>query len=480
MAHESLPVLAHDHPMIGLLDDDPTVGIRALVPLAAQILDVAEGDHRAAGPCAARLLLSARKARLSRSGLGALESNRRPLATRLLPGLTAAHHRLTSLRKARRAAGLLSGLATRLLAGLAAAHHGLTSLRKARRATRLLAGLAAWLLSGLPGLAAARLLSALRETCRPTRLLSGLPGLAAAGLLSPLRKTGRPARLLSGLTGLAAARLLSPLRKTCRPAWLLPGLPGLAAARLLSPLRLTCRPAWLLSGLPGLSAARLLSPLRLACRPTWLLSGLPGLAAARLLSPLRLACRPAWLLAGLPGLSAARLLPTLRKARRPARLLASLAAARLLSPLRPARLLPGLAAARLPPLWLAALRRARRQRAWPALGLILSHHDRPRRCSRDAFGDQEPLCQRQRGHRGERQQRAFAGRLCFSSCLKNLGQDPLLGCGAFRLGARDESQGRAINGRRLDAYCGRTLIAGSNNTESAWWPYRGFVPMNSC
>jgi hypothetical protein len=351
------------------------------------------------------LLLSARKARLSRSGLGALESNRRPLATRLLPGLTAAHHRLTSLRKAHRAAGLLSGLATRLLAGLAAAHHGLTSLRKARRATRLLAGLAAWLLSGLP---------------------------------------------------------------------------GLAAARLLSPLRLTCRPAWLLSGLPGLSAARLLSPLRLACRPTWLLSGLPGLAAARLLSPLRLACRPAWLLAGLPGLSAARLLPTLRKARRPARLLASLAAARLLSPLRPARLLPGLAAARLPPLWLAALRRARRQRAWPALGLILSHHDRPRRCSRDAFGDQEPLCQRQRGHRGERQQRAFAGRLCFSSCLKNLGQDPLLGCGAFRLGARDESQGRAINGRRLDAYCGRTLIAGSNNTESAWWPYRGFVPMNSC
>jgi hypothetical protein len=42
MADEGLPALAHDLPVIGLLDDDPAAGFGALVPLGAQILDVSE------------------------------------------------------------------------------------------------------------------------------------------------------------------------------------------------------------------------------------------------------------------------------------------------------------------------------------------------------------------------------------------------------------------------------------------------------
>jgi hypothetical protein len=75
MADEGLSAFAHDLPVIGLLDDDPAAGFRALVPLAAQLLDIGEAGHAGLG-------------RLSRSRADALESLGGLLALRLLSRLS--------------------------------------------------------------------------------------------------------------------------------------------------------------------------------------------------------------------------------------------------------------------------------------------------------------------------------------------------------------------------------------------------------
>jgi hypothetical protein len=75
MADEGLSAFAHDLPVIGLLDDDPAAGFRALVPLAAQVLDIGEAGRAGLG-------------RLSWSRADALESLGGLLALRLLSRLS--------------------------------------------------------------------------------------------------------------------------------------------------------------------------------------------------------------------------------------------------------------------------------------------------------------------------------------------------------------------------------------------------------
>jgi len=73
VAHEGLPALAHDLPVIRLLDDDPAAGFRVLVALAAQVLNIAEADH-GCRPCSRlRRLSGGAPTRLSRRGLDTLE-----------------------------------------------------------------------------------------------------------------------------------------------------------------------------------------------------------------------------------------------------------------------------------------------------------------------------------------------------------------------------------------------------------------------
>jgi hypothetical protein len=80
MADEGLSALAHDLPVIRLLDDDPAAGFRVLVPLSAQILDVCEARPGGLGWGRGRLsgadlgLLDRwDPARLPRQGADALE-----------------------------------------------------------------------------------------------------------------------------------------------------------------------------------------------------------------------------------------------------------------------------------------------------------------------------------------------------------------------------------------------------------------------
>jgi hypothetical protein len=94
MAHERLPVLAHDHAMIGLLDDDPAVGLGALVPLGAQILDIGEGRSPGLRRSTGLPRLPGLH-RLPRPGLDALEGHGRLLASG--SGLLLSHPRNNAL-----------------------------------------------------------------------------------------------------------------------------------------------------------------------------------------------------------------------------------------------------------------------------------------------------------------------------------------------------------------------------------------------
>ena len=99
-------------------------------------------------------------------------------------------------------------------------------------------------------------------------------------------------------------------------------------------------------------------------------------------------------------------------------------------------------------------------RVLTAFGRRLGDHDGPRRrCGRDAFGGQEPLRQRQCGHRGDRQQGALSS--CFD--LQDLRQVPLLGVAA-PFGWRT----RCITCTQLAAYYGRTLICGTTIQQMRW------------
>jgi hypothetical protein len=178
---EGLPALAHDLPVIGLLDDDPAAGFGMLVPLGAQILDVCEAKSgrrawlarrgRLSGGRALGLLDRRDPAGLPRQGAHALESLHRLLG---LPGL-----RLCLSRLDRLLAGLalrLHGLPLRRLDGLLARYHPLALLRLlALRLHRLPLSRLDGLLAGNHLLALLRLL-ALRLHRLP---LSGLDGLLA-------------------------------------------------------------------------------------------------------------------------------------------------------------------------------------------------------------------------------------------------------------------------------------------------------------
>ena len=215
MAHESLAALAHDHPVVRLLDDDPAIGFRVLMPLGAQILDVREGGaadlHRS--PRLSRLH------RLPRARLNPLEylcgllatpgswlwlhlSGLNALLARLrlhLDGLIAARQHLLSLQRLLAPLLLLRLLLLLLLCGL----DTLLVLHRPRGRTRRL---------GLHRLLKNRLLRVLGP-------LLGLLVLLRPRLLLKLRLCARRLRLgllrlRLGLLrlGLLRLRLLADLR----------------------------------------------------------------------------------------------------------------------------------------------------------------------------------------------------------------------------------------------------------------------------
>jgi hypothetical protein len=392
--------------MIGLLDDDPAAGFRALVPLGAQILDVYEAGPGRRGRLARRgrpsrawalgLLDRRDPAGLPGQGANALESLYRLLG---LPGL-----RLCLSRLDRLLAGLalrLHGLPLRRLDGLLARYHPLALLRL------LDLRLALWL-HRLP----LRRLDGLLARYHPLALLR----------LLALRLHRLPLRGLDGL--LARYHLLALLR--------------LLALRLA---------LWLhrlpLSRLDGLLARyHPLAPLPLLVLRLRLLElrlGRRRLGLRLLLLLLWLGRYRLWLrlLGGWRGRRLLGLrLPWRGRRRRLLRLRLRLWLRGLL--LR--RCLRG----RLLRLLLRRLLRAGMLRVLTAFGRgRLGDNDRPRRGrGRDAFGAQEPLCQGQRGHRRDRQQGVLSRR----SYLQNLRQIPLLDVAApFDRGARDEAHGHATS-----------------------------------
>jgi hypothetical protein len=416
MAHEGLPALAHDLPVVGLLDHDPPAGFGMLVPLGAQILDVCEArpGHRGRLARWGRL---ARRGRLSGARALGLLDRRDPAG---LPGQGA--HALESLYRLlglpglrlslRRLDGLLARLALRLR-GHGLPLRGLDGLLARYHLLALLLRLLALRLHRLP----LRRLDRLLARYHPLTLLRLLALRLALWLHRlPLRWLDR---LLARYHLLALLRLLA-LRLAL---WLhrlpLSGLDGLLARNHLAPLPLL------------LFRLRLLE-LRLSRRRLWL---------RLLLLLLRLGRRRLWLRLLLWGWRGRRLRLGLRllwwgRRRRLLRLRLRLWGRGCGLLLR--RGLWG----RL--LLLRRLLRAGMLRVLAALGRGgLGNNDGPRRGrGRDAFGAQEPLRHGQRGHRRDRQQGVPSRRFD----LQNLRQVPLLDVAApFDRGARDESHGHAIS-----------------------------------
>jgi hypothetical protein len=424
--------------MIGLLDDDPAAGFRALVPLGAQILDVYEAGPGRRGRLARRgrpsrawalgLLDRRDPAGLPGQGANALESLYRLLG---LPGL-----RLCLSRLDRLLAGLalrLHGLPLRRLDGLLARYHPLALLRL------LDLRLALWL-HRLP----LRRLDGLLARYHPLALLR----------LLALRLHRLPLRGLDGLL-LARYHPLSLLRLLALRLHRLPlrGLDGLLARyHLLALLRLLALrlALWLhrlpLSRLDGLLARyHPLAPLPLLVLRLRLLElrlGRRRLGLRLLLLLLLWLGRYRLWLRLLGGWRGRRLLG-LRLPWRGRRW--RLLRLRLRLWLRGCGLLlRRCLRGRLLRLLLRRLLRAGMLRVLTALGRgRLGNNDGPRRGrGRDAFGAQEPLRQGQRGYRRDRQQGVLSRR----SYLQNLRQIPLLDVAApFDRGARDEAHGHATS-----------------------------------